>query len=168
MKGPNLRRGDGEIRRNGERFAAETVYNFVGKDKSRDAFSTYQQTPIYYRGHLFGIQLNTAREHRMEFVCVDPGAAGGKFVWTSGRDTIFSTPKKKEAWSPYLLADGKFYVADDVGRIVVFEATPQRCNKIAEWRAMEGDEVWAPLVIVGGRMLIRDVGRLVCLDLRRI
>lgn len=154
-----------QIVKEGDEFKTRMVYNFKGRGMSEKCFSTYQQTAIYFQKHLFGIQLNTAREHRMEFVCVDPLVEGGKFVWFSGKDETFTSPKGKEAWGPYVLADGKFYVMDDTGRLVVFEATTEKCNKLGEVRLMNGHETWGPLVITGGRLLMRDFETLSCFDI---
>ncbi len=153
--------------RDGEFFRPEFLYNFTGKRKARDCFSTYQHSPIYTQGHLFGIQLNSAREHRMEFVCVDPNELGGRIVWGSGGDTVFFTAKKREAWGPYILADGKFYVIGDDGLLAMFEATTEACRKLGEWQVLDhGHEVWGPLALVDGRLFVRDYTRLVCLDVR--
>jgi len=157
-----------EIVREGESFKPRFIYNFNGKRKSRDCFSTYQHTPIYYEGHLFGIQLNSARERKMEFVCVDPNGPGGRIVWGSGEDTVFTAPKKREAWGPYILADGKFYVMGDTGLMAMFEANTAECRKLGEWQLLEdGHEVWGPMAIVDGRLFVRDYTRLLCFDLRR-
>jgi len=153
------------ITRKDDEFEAEVVYNYSGRTRSRQCFSSYQQTPISFAGHLFGIQLNNALEHSMEFVCVDPDEPGGRFVWASGRDTVFTAPKKKEAWGPYILADGKFYVVSDTGLLAVFRASTDKCVKLGEWQLMDGHEAWAPLAIAGGRLLMRDVGRMVCFDI---
>jgi len=155
------------IVKQGDGFSPEFIYNFNGKRKARDCFSTYHHTPVYYQGHLFGIQLNSARNHRMEFVCVDPDEPGGRIVWGSGEDTVFTAPKKREAWGPYILADGKFYVIGDTGLLAMFEAGTDECRKLGEWQLLEqGHEVWGPLAIVDGRLFVRDYTRLVCFSLK--
>lgn len=147
-------------------FAIDEIYNFSGKRLSRDCFSTYQQTPIYHQGHLFGIQSNNARQHRLEFVCVQPDAGGGRFVWASGQETDFTAPGKREAWGPYVLADGKFYVMGDTGKLAVFEATTSACRKLGEWQLLEnGHEAWGPMTIVDGLLFVRDYENLVCFDI---
>ncbi len=156
-----------EIVKDGSSFKPVIVYNFNGRRKARDCFSTYQHTPIYYKGHLFGIQLNSARERKMEFVCVDPAAEGGRIIWGSGQDTVFTSPRKNEAWGPYILADEKFYVMGDTGLMAMFAARTDECRKLGEWQLFEdGHEVWGPMAIVDGRLFVRDYTRLVCFDLR--
>jgi len=102
----------------------------------------------------------------MEFLCVDPEQPGGRIVWASGKQAVFTAPKKKEAWGPYILADNKFYVIGDAGLLAVFRAATDRCNMLGQWQLMEGHEVWGPLAVAGGRLLVRDVYRLVCFDIR--
>lgn len=156
-----------EIVRQGEEFAVEIIYNYVGRRKARDCFSSYQQTPIYHDGHLFGIQLNSATRHRMEFVCADPNQEGGEILWGSGKETVLSAPRKQEAWGPYILADGKFYVLSDTGMLVMFAATTQGCQKLGEWQLLEdGHETWGPMAVVDGRLFVRDYSELVCFDVR--
>lgn len=155
------------VLKDGDGFRTEVLYNYSGKRKSRDCFSTYQHSALYYEGHLFGIQLNSARERKMEFVCVEPEPSGGRIVWGSGADTDFTAPKKREAWSPYILADGKFYVLGDTGLLAMFEATTKECRKLGEWQLLEdGHEVWGPLALVDGRMFVREYTRLICYDMR--
>ncbi len=156
------------IDRKGAAFQPEVVYSFSGRRRSRECFSTYHHTPIYYQGRLFGIQNNNAREHKLEFVCVDPLAApGGRIVWGSGRETVFTAPRKREAWGPYLLADNKFYVIGDTGLLAMFEASTTECRKLGEWMLMrDGHEVWGPLALVDGRLFVREYTRLLCFDIR--
>lgn len=156
-----------EIVARGDAFDVEVLYNYAGRLKSRDGFSSYQQTPIYHQKHLFGIQLNSAKSHRMEFVCVDPDEEGGKIIWGSGKETLLSAPGKQEAWGPYVLADGKFYVLSDTGTLVMFDATARGCRKLGEWRLLEdGYETWGPMAVVDGRLFVRDYSELVCFDVR--
>ena len=156
-----------KVVRDGGGFRPEIVYSYTGKRKSRDCFSTYQHTPIYFKDRLFGIQSNSARERKLEFVCVEPRAPGGRIVWGSGADTDFTSPKKREAWGPYILADDKFYVMGDTGLLAMFKADTVACHKLGEWQLLDdGHEVWGPMAIVDGRLFVRDYSRLVCFDLR--
>lgn len=155
-----------EITREGDEFEVEVLYTYSGREASRRCFSCYQHTPISFGGHLFGIQSNDAQEHAMEFLCVDPEQPGGKIVWASGKQAVFTAPKKKEAWGPYILADNKFYVIGDTGLLAVFRAATDGCSMLGQWQLMSGHEVWGPLAVAGGRLLVRDAYRLVCFDIR--
>jgi hypothetical protein len=32
----------------------------------------------------------------------------------------------------------------------------------------EADEAWGPLALAGGRLIVRDLTRMICLDLRKV
>lgn len=149
-----------------QRFEACILWNFIGKNNATKCFSTYQHTAIYYSGMLFGIQLNDAKEHKMEFVCVDPfQIAGGKFIWYSGPEMIFGTKKNQKGWSPYIMADNKFFVISDFGKLVVFKADINECKILWYTQLINGEEIWAPLVITGGKLFVRNDEELYCFDI---
>lgn len=155
-----------EINKTNDAFTATAVYSYGDRRTYRKCFSTYQHTPILLDGHLFGIQCNDGRKHRMKFVCVDPHPPGGAFIWNSDSDTVLTAKGKREAWGPYLLAGNTFFVMGDAGNLVAFEATTKRCNKLGEWQLLEkGYEVWGPMALAGTKLIIRDINRLACYEL---
>jgi outer membrane protein assembly factor BamB len=155
-----------EIHKTDDAFSATAVYNYGDRRTYRKCFSTYQHTPILKDGHLFGIQCNDAREHRMQFVCVDPHPPGGAFVWNSDPDTVFTAKGKREAWGPYMLIGNTFFVMGDAGNLVAFEATTERCNKLGEWQLLEkGYETWGPMALAGTKLIIRDIDHLACYEM---
>ena len=156
-----------KIKAENGKFSTQTIYNYRGKNLAPKCFSCYQQTPIFHQGRLFGIQSNTAKERGMEFVCVDPNPSGGRIIWSSGQKVVFTAKKKKEAWGPWILADGKFYVFGDSGLMAVFKADTSRCDLLGTWQLWEhGHESWGPPAIAGGLLLMRDISRLACFDIR--
>lgn len=156
------------IKNDGDGFGTETVYNFRGKKLAPKCFSCYQQTPIFHQGRLFGIQSNSGKQHRMEFVCVDPNVPGGRIVWASGQEVVLTAKKKREAWGPWILADGKFYVFGDSGLMAVFGADTGSCRLLGTTQLWEhGHECWGPPAIAGGFLLMRDISRLACFDVRK-
>jgi hypothetical protein len=56
------------------------------------------------------------------------------------------------------------YILDDDSVLSLIEATPNRFNKLAQTKALEGHESWGPPVLVAGRLLVRDLTTMVCLD----
>jgi outer membrane protein assembly factor BamB len=117
-------------------------------------FDSEQQTPIFYDGHLFGL-----RQNDQQFVCLD---LNGKVVWESGRTERFGS-------APYLIADGMILILDNGGKLTGCEATPAGYRKLFDVEIM-GDDVtgdcWAPISIVQGRLLLRDLVTMKCIDLR--
>jgi outer membrane protein assembly factor BamB len=114
-------------------------------------FGSDQQTPIFYKGYIYGVIPDK------ELVCLD---LNGKQVWASGNLHRFGM-------GPYVLADGMIYVLSDNGTLTLVEAAPTGYKQLAEARVLEGPEAWGPLAIAGGRLLARDLIRMVCLDIAR-
>ena len=49
---------------------------------------------------------------------------------------------------------------------ITFEATTRECRKLGQWLLFDdGYEVWGPLAVTDGKLLVRDVTRLVCFDI---
>ncbi|NCO37629.1 MAG: polyvinylalcohol dehydrogenase [Armatimonadetes bacterium CG17_big_fil_post_rev_8_21_14_2_50_66_6] len=113
-------------------------------------FGATQQTPVPYEHHLFGVRPNG------EMVCLD---LNGKVVWASG-------PKYAFGMGPFMIADGLLLAMDDSGLLTTMEATPGAFRPLARAQVLKGHDSWAPMALAGGRLLVRDMTRMVCLDLR--
>lgn len=153
--------GDGRVFLTGGYNAGSLLLQFGLKDGhleaapvwrvKADIFGATQHSPIWHDGHLYGIRADG------RFVCL---GTDGKVVWTSGTDVSFGL-------GPLLMADGLMLALSDEGRLVAMDATPSAYRSVAEAQVIEGHEVWAPMAIAGGRLLARDMTRMVCLDLAR-
>ena len=116
-----------------------------------DTFGATQQTPILHDGHLYGVRPNG------ELVCLD---LLGKVVWASGMNHRFGL-------GPFLVADGKIFVLDDNGELTMAQATPEGFRPLAHAKVLTGHDAWGPMAIAGGRLIVRDLTRMTCLDLRK-
>jgi len=108
-----------------------------------------QHTPILYQGHLYAVRSDG------RLACAD---LDGKPLWDSAAD--------KFGHGPYLIANGLIFVMDDDARMVLAEATPDGYRKLADAKILDGHDAWGPMALVGGRLIIRDMTRMVCLDVR--
>ena len=79
--------------------------------------------------------------------------------WASGGGARFGL-------GPFLIADGLLIALDDDGWLTVAEAAPDGYRGFAKARILTGHDAWAPLALAGGRLLARDLTRMVCVDLR--
>ncbi len=111
-------------------------------------FGSDQQTPIFYQGYIYGVIPGG------QLVCLDPS---GRRLWASGSTHRFGL-------GPYLIADGLIYLMNDSGTLTLVEATPAGYHQRAQARILEGHDSWGPLALVGGRLLARDLTRMVCVD----
>lgn len=115
---------------------------------STDVFGSIQHTPVFYNGYIYAVRLDE------QLVCLD---LAGNIVWTS-------TSANKFGSGPYTIADGQIFVMNDSGRLTVVQATPSAYNQLAQAQVMEGHETWGPMAIASGRLIVRDLRRMMCLD----
>jgi outer membrane protein assembly factor BamB len=114
-----------------------------------EMFGATQQTPIYYKQHIYGIRPDG------QFVCL---GADGKVVWSSGPGRVFGL-------GSFMIADGLIYVLNDSGTLTILEASPDKCSVLAEAQVLKGRESWAPMALAGSRLIARDLTRMVCLEM---
>jgi len=112
-------------------------------------FGSTQHTPIFFGGHLYGV-----RDKDKELVCLD---LDGKELWHSG-------PQHRFGIGPYLIADGLIYVMSDDGVLTMAEASPKGYRQLGRAQVLDGHDAWGPMAMAGPRLLVRDVTRMVCLD----
>jgi len=123
--------------------SAEFVHN-------TDVFGSMQQTPVLYGGHIYGVGMDK------QLACLDEA---GRILWRS-------SPANRFGHGPYIIADGLIYIMDDDGLLRLVQATPAGYTELAQARVLQGPEAWAPMAMADGRLLVRDVIRIVCLDVR--
>ncbi len=129
----------------GGAFAARTLFALDPK-----VFASIQQTPILYRERLFAVKYDG------RLACAD---LDGNVLWTSGGAAAFGL-------GPYALAQGLLYVVNDKGRLTLVDADANEYRPLGEFDALAGHDAWGPLAIAGGRLIMRDFTRMVCLDIR--
>ena len=142
-----------QISKAGEKFKAEVAYQLPLKD----SFSTEQQTPILYKKHLYGLMPEISGGHKKQFACMNPFDKG-KIVWESGKTKRFGQ------WEAILLADDKFYILSEDSRLTMIKASTEKYEELAQCKVLQGREAWAPMVLIGERLLLRDSKQMVCID----
>ncbi len=108
-----------------------------------------QQTFVLYNNHLYGVVPSD------ELACMD---LQGKQLWRSGSTKRFGL-------GPFLIADGKIVILGDRGDLVLADASPSGYRELARARVLQGSDAWAPLALVGNRLLARDLKTMICLDM---
>jgi outer membrane protein assembly factor BamB len=132
------------IRQAAEGFAAEPVFRLNYR-----TFGAQQQTPILYQGFIYGVRQDG------QLVCLD---LDGKVAWASGSAARFGL-------GPYLIADGLLLVMDDSGLLTLAEAAPAGYRRLAQAKVLTGPDCWGPMALAGGRLILRGVTTMKCLDL---
>jgi outer membrane protein assembly factor BamB len=113
-----------------------------------EVFGATQQTPIFHSHHLYGVRPDG------QLVCL---STDGKPLWTSGSGQQFGL-------GSFLLADDLLFALNDSGTLRLVEGSPERFRLLGQAQVLKGRESWAPMALVGTRLLARDLTRLVCLD----
>ncbi len=114
-----------------------------------EVFGATQHTPILKDNHLYGTRADG------RFVCL---GLDGKLVWASGSGETFGL-------GAFLMADDLIYALNDSGKLSLIEATPTRFNLLGQTQVLNGRESWGPMALVANRLFVRNLTRLVCLDL---
>jgi outer membrane protein assembly factor BamB len=132
-----------QLENQGGKLAPKTVWKL-----GPEIFGATQHTPIFHDGRIYGTRPNG------QFVCL---GLDGKVVWASPAVDSFGR-------SPFLLADGIFFVMNEDGILRLMEDSSAHCQLLAQAQVLKGGEAWGPMALAGGRLLARDFTRLVCLD----
>ncbi len=91
-------------------------------------------------------------------VCFD---LNGKVVWQTK-----NTPNLDKGGS-ILTADGLIYVVDGrTGDLHIVEPSPAGFKTLGKTKVLGGKEIWAPLALADGKLVIRDQSQIKCLDLQ--
>jgi outer membrane protein assembly factor BamB len=115
-----------------------------------DVFGAEQQTPILYRGHIYGVIPGG------QLVCL---GLDGREIWTSG--------SRRFGLGPFVVADGKIFLLNDNGVLFVVSLEDSSYREVGHYRLFpDGHESWGPLALVDGLLIARDLTRMVCVDLR--
>lgn len=136
------------VRRSGEAFKAEPVF-----DMKLNEWNSEVHTPIVHKGHMFAV----GKKKRGLFTCLN---FDGNPVWTSEGKASFGL-------GSYMMADGMFYVLDgDTGKLRLIEAGTTGYNELASAQVLAGQEVWGPMALSDGKLVLRDLTKMMCLDVR--
>lgn len=129
----------------GGKFTAEQVFRL-----KPTVFGSDQQTPILYKGYLYGVIPGG------QLACL---SLEGKQVWASGTDRF--------GLGPYMIAGGNLYVLDDKGELSLVSASPNGYKRLARAKVLNGPDAWGPMALAGGRLIVRDLTTMACLQVGR-
>jgi outer membrane protein assembly factor BamB len=136
------------VRPNGGSFRTESVF-----DMTNNEWNSEVHTPIVYKGHFFAV----GKKRRGLFTCM---SFDGKEVWTSDGKASFEL-------GSLLLADGMFFILEGkTGTLRLIEASTTGYKELASAKVLNGPDVWAPMALSDGKLVLRDLSKMVCLDVR--
>ncbi len=137
------------VRRDGQDFKAEKVFSLKSNE-----WNSETHTPIYHRDHLFAV----GKKRRGLFACLD---LEGNRVWTSEGHASFGLGN-------YILADGMFFALEGkTGMLRLLDASATEYKELARAQILSGHDVWAPMALSDGKLVLRDMTTMVCIDVRQ-
>lgn len=131
-----------QLKKQAGHITAESVFQL-----DSEIYGPSPHTPILYQGHIYGIRTDG------QMTCLD---LEGNTTWESGIAHRFGL-------GPYVIANGLLYVMDDDGRLTLAEATPAGYIQLAQAKVLKGPDAWAPMAVVSGRLILRDLNEMKCL-----
>lgn len=144
-----------QLTANGETTGIKLLYKY----KPKNGLASEQQTPVVVDGLIYGILPKDAGNARNRFVCCNPQNVQ-EYLWTSDKSERFGL-------GPYIYADGKFYIVNDDGTLLIAQADRNGFQILDQRRIIRGQDAWGPIAIADGYLLMRDSKKMVCVDIRK-
>ena len=142
-----------QIQKGDSGFTAQKLFGLTSMQ-----FNSEVHTPVLYQNHLFAVSSKT----RGRFTCL---SLDGKVVWQSPVASGAPGGTRTFDLGGFLLANGMFYVLDGrTGMLRLIEASTTQYKELASAQILEGEDVWGPPALSNGRLVIRDMNQMVCLQ----
>lgn len=121
------------------------------KDLFQDDRSGSKVPPaLFYQGHIY----TNSDDNKRGLQCLD---ANGEVKWETGRKTEFGL-------GSMIIADGVIFIVNgDTGDLVMAEASPKGYKELGRAKVLGGRDIWAPLALSDGRLVVRDQSQMKCL-----
>jgi len=142
-----------QVRKGESGFTAQKLYDLTSMQ-----FNSEVHTPVLYLNHLFAVSSKT----RGRFTCL---GLDGKAVWQS--PVVSGDPAATRTFDlgAFLFADGMFFVLDGkTGMLRLLEANTTQYKELASAQILSGEDVWGPMALSGGKLVIRDMSQMVCIQ----
>lgn len=145
-----------QVEKGASGFIARKLYSLTSSQ-----FNSEAQTPIFFQNHLFAVSSKT----RGRFTCL---GLDGKVVWQSPVVSGKADESRTFELGAFLLADGMFFILDGKsGALRLLEANVKEYRELASAQLLHEEDVWGPMALSNGKLIIRDMGQMVCLQVGR-
>jgi outer membrane protein assembly factor BamB len=145
-----------KVEKSANGFSAQKLYSLTSTQ-----FNSEAQTPILFQNHLFAVSSKT----RGRFTCL---GLDGKVVWQSPVVSGNAEESRTFDLGAFLLADGMFFVLDGrTGMLRLIEANTKEYKELASAQILHGEDVWGPMALSDGKLILRDMSQMVCLQVGR-
>jgi len=121
------------------------------------AVAPFIHSPIFYKDRIYATSFKEHRGAHTGLVCLRPD---GEAVWQTGPEVKFDS-------GAFLIADGMAFVMHGkTGELSLFELSDGGPKLLAKSKVLEakGGNVWAPMALSDGKLIVRDQHEMKCLD----
>lgn len=126
-------------------FTTETVFDWTSEQWNSEV-----HTPVIFQNHMFAV----GRTRRGLLTCLD---FDGNIVWTSAEQAEFDL-------GSFLLADGLLFILEGkTGMLRLLELNTQEYRELDRAQVLSGDNVWGPMALSDGKLVLRDMRKMVCI-----
>ena len=123
-----------------------------------DACASQIHQPLFYQDHLYVNSNSNEREDGMMCLTLD-----GQVKWKTAGGLGTTTFER----GPLMLADGMIITLDGKrGTLHLVEPLPGGFKQLAEAKIFSGKEMWAPMALSDGKLLVRNQNEMKCLNLK--
>ena len=142
-----------QITRNGDAFAVKELFRL----KSEECGSQVHQ-PILHEDHLYVNSNGNEGENGLTCVTLD-----GKVLWRTADTDGLPTFERGNL----MFVDGLIIEFDGKkGTLHLIEPSPEGYKELARTKLFSGREMWAPMALSQGKLLVRNQKEMKCIDLR--
>jgi len=144
-----------QLKHSGGEYSVEVLDEY----KPAKGLACEQQSPIYYKEHLFGIMPKDGGALRNQLICVKPSDTK-EVVWKSGKTNRFGL-------GPYIIANEKMFLWNDNATLYILDVSTKAYKELASYKLLDGHDAWAPPALANGYMVLRDSKTMICIDLNK-
>lgn len=135
-----------QVHRIGERFEVKSLFR-------RPDYGSIIPNTLLVNGYLYA-NINT-KKSKDGLACID---LEGHVQWKTQQSP-------RLGWGNMIAADGLIYFVDGAsGKLHLIEPRPHGFRQLASSKLLDGKEIWAPLALSDGNLVIRDQAQMKCID----
>lgn len=141
-----------------EKYKVEEIFHNRGMGQ----VASQVHQPLLVKDHVYFVSSGFDRGDGV--VCMD---LTGKVIWKTGKpvDESGKTKPTPNQLGATLLADGKIFLLDgETGDLRIIQPSPDGYKELSSAKVVSKGNMWAPMALSDGKLLVRDQGVLKCLD----
>jgi outer membrane protein assembly factor BamB len=150
-----------DVKKTGGKWSATPLF-------TNAKFSSHNANPVLYKDYLY--VNGTTMQSKNGFQCMD---LKGNIKWQTMPSTDETIPTSKQEVSfgignILLAGDVIFALHGDTGELAMIEASPDGYKELARAKVLDAKDknVWAPLVLSDGKLIVRDQHQMKCFDVK--